>query len=111
MIRVKIDISEHGCIAGCSSSGHSSHSFQGNKSVCTAVSTLVRTLSRMLFIESDIRIEGNAPGEGSLFFTILHVPETRTEWLKGVSDFFIRGIEDLQSEYPDDVYMEIVRKK
>jgi uncharacterized protein YsxB (DUF464 family) len=65
----------------------------------------------MLDIEDDIEIEGSAQDEGSVFFTILRIPDSKKEWLKGISDFFIRGIEDLYSEYPSDVYLEIIRKK
>jgi uncharacterized protein YsxB (DUF464 family) len=111
VIRVKVEIDSSGCLAQCTSSGHSIHSFQGNNTVCIAVSTLVRTMSRILFIESDIEVEGNAQSEGAFYFTVMRIPDSKREWLKGISDFFIRGIEDLLSEYPDDVYMDIKRKK
>jgi uncharacterized protein YsxB (DUF464 family) len=45
----------------------------------------------------------NAKSEGNLYFRIIEYEDSQAEWLKGVSDYLITGIKDLETESPDSV--------
>jgi uncharacterized protein YsxB (DUF464 family) len=107
---VKVSLDVNGCLSGFSSLGHSQGKEQGNI-VCAAISALVRTASRVICIDTNIPIQGDIVEKGSLQFKILAVPENKIQWLKGITDFLIQGLNDIHSEYPHDICIEIKSEK
>ena len=48
-------------------------------------------------------------GPGRFSWCDLRVPARRREWLSGLTDVLIRGIEDLREENPKAIHLEIER--
>lgn len=92
-----------GRVVRVSSRGHASGSPAGENILCAAVSVLLRSFARAVEDARGIDSEGNAPGPGILDLTVRRVDETRGEWFEGLSCFLVKGLEDLQSEYPEDL--------
>ena len=38
---------------------------------------------------------------------VLGAPAANDEWLRGVTDFLVRGMSDLQREYPDQIALRV----
>jgi uncharacterized protein YsxB (DUF464 family) len=111
VIRIEVAIDKYRCISRLSSTGHSHHSISGINIACAAASALIRTFARTLFLDSDITINGGTEQEGSLILRRIRAPVAKRDWLCGVSDFFIRGLRDLASEFPGDVVLEILEEE
>jgi uncharacterized protein YsxB (DUF464 family) len=75
--------------------------------VCAAVTILFRTAARALQLQSDFGVQGDALESGKMEVQIGTVPAWRREWLAGLTDFLVRGIEDLLEENPKAIHLEI----
>ncbi len=79
--------------------------------VCAAVTVLFRTTARVLQLQSDFGIYGDASESGKMEVQVGTVPARRREWLAGLTDFLIRGIEDLREENPQAIHLVIEGKE
>ena len=109
MIRVIIRLGHHGCLEGFSVSGHSGTGKRGEDLVCAAVTVLFRTAARALQLQPGFGVQGDASESGKMELRIGTVPAQRREWLVGLTDFLIRGIEDLREENPKAIQLEFDR--
>jgi uncharacterized protein YsxB (DUF464 family) len=73
------------------------------------VTVLFRTAARALQLQSDFEVHGGASKSGKMEVQIGTVPARRREWLSGLTDVLIRGIEDLREENPKAIHLEIER--
>jgi uncharacterized protein YsxB (DUF464 family) len=79
----------------------------GGDLVCAAVTVLFRTAARALQLHSELDVHGNASESGKMEVQIASVPARRREWLGGITDFLMRGIEDLREENPKAIHLVI----
>jgi len=79
----------------------------GEDLVCAAVTVLFRTAARTLQLHSDLAVQGDASESGKMEVQIVSVPDRRREWLGGITDFLLRGIEDLREENPKAIHLVI----
>jgi uncharacterized protein YsxB (DUF464 family) len=116
VIRCLIRLDPAGYLEGFESSGHG---LQGTPSgargagldlVCAAVTTLLRTASRMLYQHPELDVEGGAPGPGVMHLSVRKVPERLRPWLEGVTDFLLAGLRDIESEHPQGLQITVRRK-
>ena len=71
------------------------------------MSILFRTAARTLQLQPDIAVHGDASQSGALELEISDVPARRRQWLAGLSDFLLRGLEDLQEENPKAITVRV----
>jgi uncharacterized protein YsxB (DUF464 family) len=108
LINVTLWLDKSGCLYGIDASGHSGSAAKGKDIICSAVSTLLRTVSRLLEIEPSVELVGSVedPGELHLSFNLLE--ESKSEWLWGVSSFALLGLKDLEAEHPSFCRIHLV---
>jgi uncharacterized protein len=107
MVTVRIWLDEGGCLRRVSATGHSLAGPVGGDVPCAAVSVLVRTVARLVAMETRIASSGSSGGRGDLDFEVKDCPGNLREWLRGATDFLIRGVTDVSGEFPDDVSIEM----
>jgi uncharacterized protein YsxB (DUF464 family) len=107
VITISITLCANGCVKQCRAEGHSGYEKKGKDIVCAGVTVLVRTAAKALYGEGGISIEGSAPEEGTLWFSIHNIPENKVGWVKGITDYLITGLGELSTAYPDMVRIEI----
>jgi uncharacterized protein YsxB (DUF464 family) len=77
---------------------------------CASVSTLVRTAARLLAANSELVVRGDASEAGVLRCELTNgndlTPRGRN-WLDGVTDFLVSGLQDVASDYPDELKLVI----
>jgi len=103
IVIVEVD-SEH-LLKSFVSTGHA-----GQGTVCAAASALLRTAARLLAGMPELRAHGSAPEAGKLQCSIepgSSLSEERRVWLRGVTDFLVRGLSDISREYPDEVNVTV----
>ena len=111
MIFLEISLYPNGCINCLKARGHSNSGKKGYDIICAAVTALTRTTARLLSEDKSIVVNGNAPEPGMLDITIQALPAARTEWIKGITDFLLKGLFDLKEEYPDRLNIKLWRRK
>jgi uncharacterized protein YsxB (DUF464 family) len=100
VITIRIKQDERGCIRKCDAKGHSLLNDHGSDILCAAVTILLRTVSRVLYTDRGIGFKGNVPGTGNLGFMVKWIPEPKVARMQGISDFLMRGLKDLEADYP-----------
>ncbi len=81
----------------------------GSNIACAAVTTLLRTAAR-LCAERGIVEDGDANGPGEMRVVLSRREDgVSSGWLGGVTEFLLRGLGDLQGEYPGEVIMRIAQ--
>ena len=103
MIRVGIARSTDGSVRRLTATGHAVAGPLGGNIVCAAASVLIRTAARALEEESGIRLTGGAGARGEFLAEIESVSPDRLDWVRGVTDSLLRGLEDLAADYPHEV--------
>ena len=82
-------------------SGHAGDAAKGYNTVCAAASSLIRSACRTVNNDSDIESLFSAPEPGQLDFSIQKYEILKSEWLKGITDYLLTGLTDLDNEYPE----------
>ena len=106
MVRVLIALTPEGLLRRFEAEGHAGAAVRGQNIACAAVTTLLRTAGR-LCTERGITLAGGAgqPGEMRLILSAPAAPEGG--WLRGVTDFLLRGVKDLQDEFPKEIALRV----
>jgi uncharacterized protein len=107
VVTVRIWLDGGGCLRRVSAEGHSLAGPVGADVPCAAVSVLVRTTARLVAMETRIASSGSSDGRGSLDLEVKEYPENLGEWLRGATDYLIRGVTDVSGEFPDHVSIEM----
>jgi uncharacterized protein YsxB (DUF464 family) len=103
VITIDIGIDGNGCLSRLSSEGHSIVTGKETSPVCAAVSVILRTAGRCLSLNREIRIDGIAPKEGILRLVVNSIGENATEWLRGITDYIVLGLTDIEKEFPHQI--------
>ncbi len=107
MINISISCNEYGCISEITASGHSGQKIRGFDVVCAAVSVLLRTAGELVSREPGVEFTADAGEPGNMFLRIESCRAEKFEWLRGVSEFLITGIEGIQKEFPNNCSFEL----
>ena len=87
---------------GFRATGHAQHARRGADIVCSAATSLLRTVAAELSSHRELACSGEA-NEGELVLQVGAVPAARAEWLLGVTDTLRRGLDELQRDYPRSI--------
>ena len=102
MIEVQLLLDTARCLVGLSTEGHAVRNAGEASIPCAAVSSLVRTAARTVEGRAGIESSGSAPHPGSLELTLHRVDAASREWLRGITDFLIVGLKDIEADYPEE---------
>ena len=97
-------MSRDGLLLRFDADGHAGSDPRGQNIACAAVTTLLRTAGRLCAERSLVR-EGGGEKPGELRLVVAPVPERDRPWLRGVTDFLLRGMKDLQDEFPREIHL------
>lgn len=107
MIRVQVSLYPDGCLKRFAASGHARAGREGQDIICAAVTALLRTCARLLSGQPDLKVSGNAPEPGEMQLFLHDPPGDRLEWIRGITDFLLSGVQDLKAEFPEKLEIEI----
>lgn len=107
MISLSLRVGPGGCLAGFTASGHAGAGRKGEDLVCAAVTVLLRTAAKVLAGEPGLRAVGGSPEPGVMSLALEPPPESKREWVRGITDTLLRGLSDLDAEYPGRLRLEI----
>ncbi len=118
MIIVELSCSSSGAVKKCQVNGHARFAKKGNDIVCAAVTVLLRTACALLSslcekCEKEERVcfksEANRRGELSFCvdFENGEISPLVEERLRCIADFIRMGIESLQKEFPENVFLKV----
>jgi len=93
----------YGCLRRLEMDGHAGDARAGENPVCAAATALARTAARVLDEVPGIEIRGVAEHEGRLQVEVASYQRRAADYLKGVSDYLLVGIRDLEREFPKQV--------
>ena len=102
MIEVQLLLDTSMCLVRLSTKGHAAREAGSASIPCAAVSALVRTTARIVEGRAGIESSGNAPHPGSLELRLYRVEAASREWLRGITDFLIVGLKDIEADYPGE---------
>jgi hypothetical protein len=78
----------------------------GTNIACATATAFLRTTGR-LCTGRGIACEGGAERPGEMRLRLSPQADRDAEWLGGVTDFFLRGMKDLQDEFPREVIVQV----
>jgi uncharacterized protein YsxB (DUF464 family) len=107
VIIIDIVLSKNNIIKSFKASGHALNSKSGSDIVCAAATCLLRTTANLLNREKKITVKGSAKEPGQMEMFLIKYPESRQEWINGITDFLIKGLIDLKEEYPEKLNINI----
>lgn len=74
---------------------------------CAAATELLRTAARLLSTVDGLEVEGGADAPGEMRLKISSRGKASPEWLRGVTDFLLQGLRDLEAEFPREIAVRI----
>ena len=99
------------CLVELGVNGHAEYSKSGTDIVCSAVSVLTRTAGRTLLSRLKEKCDFVSNGKGSFELKVLEIPNGRREWMKGITEYLLNGLSDLEKDYPALVKLEITNNE
>ena len=97
-------MSRDGLLERFDAEGHAGSDPRGANIACAAVTTLLRTAGRLCAAHALVQ-EGGGEKPGELRLVVAPVADEEREWLRGVTDFLLRGVHDLQDEFPREIQL------
>ena len=78
----------------------------GRNTACAAATSLLRTAGK-LCAERGLVEAGGAPRTGVMSMRLGPVSGEDDAWLRGVTDFLLRGLDDLAREFPREIDVRV----
>lgn len=103
---ILIALSPDGLLRRFEAEGHAGAKAAGSNIACAAVSMLLRTAGR-LCAERGLAREGGAGYPGEMHLVVSPEPGPGSGWLRGVTDFVLRGVKDLKDEFPNEIVLRV----
>ncbi len=97
-------MSRDGLLESYDAAGHAGESPRGANIACAAVTALLRTAGKLCESRGLVQ-DGGGGKRGELRLIVAPVPDAEREWLRGVTDFLLRGVHDLQDEFPREIQL------
>lgn len=95
-------LSPGGCLRGFEAAGHAGAVLAGANIACAAATSLLRTAGR-LCADQGLVGSGSADAPGAMRMALAAGSRADGDWLRGVTDFLLRGLNDLAQEFPSEV--------
>lgn len=95
-------MSPDGLLKGFEADGHAGSIRRGENAACGAATALLRTAARVC-AGRGIGTEGGAGERGTMRCIVKPADAVDAAWLRGTTDFFLRGLQDLREEFPEAV--------
>ena len=103
MLTVLLEVSQDGLLRRFEASGHAGAD-AGRNIACAAATVLLRTAGRECTARG-IVTAGGSGARGEMAMVV--AAGAGDAWLKGVTDFLVRGMSDLAREYPDQIAFRV----
>jgi len=103
ILKINLCLNSNNIIKYVTAEGHAGESPAGENIICAAVSVLIRSAYRTIVKNSKVEACITAKNEGSLYFRIIQYEDSQIEWLKGITDYLVTGIKDIETESPNSV--------
>ena len=107
MITASAVVDDRLCLVSLQVNGHADFAERGSDIVCSAVSILVRTAGRILLSQLKNNCEYDSDGKGSFRLEVLKTIEGKWDWIRGITEFLLNGLSDLEKDFPAFVKLEI----
>lgn len=92
--------------------GHAGWEVKGRDIVCAAASSLIRTAAGLLHSEAEVVSAGESPVlPGRLLIRVESASESILPWLDGIRDFLVKGLLDLEREFPRNIEIAIIDER
>lgn len=108
IIKICFKIDKFGVIVFFEASGHAGSIASGKNIVCGAVTILLRTTYRTFLAKNGTKAVVTAKKEGQLYFQVEEYLPENCQQLKGITDYLLTGLKDMESEYPD--YIKLIKE-
>jgi uncharacterized protein YsxB (DUF464 family) len=95
-------VSPDGLLRAFEAVGHAGSGPRGGNVACAAATTLLRTAARVC-AGRGIAIGGGAGERGTMRCIVKATDSVDAGWLRGTTDFLLRGLQDLRDEFPEAV--------
>jgi uncharacterized protein len=106
LITVKLAFDNHGCLKRLEATGHAELAARGYDILCAAVTVLIRTTAKIIHANRSIQSTGSKAYPGLMQFEIVSYKQEQKDWMRGVTDFCVTGLQDLMYEYPERVLIK-----
>jgi len=102
-----VELFPDGCLASFRAQGHSGSGSYGANPACAAVTQMLRTTARLVYSVDGLVMDGGADSPGEMRLELSRDAKTNREWLRGVTDFLLRGLRDLEAEFPGEISLSV----
>jgi uncharacterized protein YsxB (DUF464 family) len=99
---IRIALSPRGCLRRFEADGHAGADPAGRNIACAAATSLLRTAGG-LCAERGLVSAGAADTPGTMRMSLGAPADNEEPWLRGVTDFLLRGLNDLAREFPREI--------
>jgi uncharacterized protein len=105
-MRILIVVSPDGALRSFAAEGHAGRDVAGKNVACAAATVLLRTTAR-LCAGKGLAAAGRAKAPGHMSLAVSEPGAADAAWLAGVTDFLLRGVQDLRDEFPEDFVVQV----
>ncbi len=105
MLRILLEVSKDKLLRRFDAKGHAGADL-GRNIACAAATILLRTAGRECTARG-IVASGSKGEPGEMAMVLVDSREGHQEWLRGVTDFLVRGMSDLQRDFPDEIALRV----
>jgi uncharacterized protein YsxB (DUF464 family) len=111
LLKILIQLDTEKVLGLVRASGHAGDVAKGSNIICAAATSLMRSACRTVISDPKIKTDFKAAEPGNLEFSILSYDSVKIEWLRGITDYLLTGLIDLDNEYPEFFEINIIEKK
>ncbi len=104
MLRILLAVSRDRLLRRFEATGHTGAD-PGRNIVCAAATILLRTAGRECMAHG-LAAQGSADAPGEMAM-VLTGGTAQDDWLRGVTDLLVRGMSDLEREFPDQIALRV----
>jgi len=104
-LRILLELSKDKLLRRFEAKGHAGAD-PGRNLACAAATVLLRTAGRACTARG-IVAGGSAAKPGEMEMVLKDPDGDEEQWLRGVTDFLVRGMSDLQREHPDQIALHV----
>ena len=105
-MRIDLRVSPDGLLRRFEARGHAGTVRSGGNIACAAATALLRTAGRVC-AEHGLPYDGGAGTQGEMRLVVTPEAVSEMGWLRGVTDFLVRGMKDLQNEFPEEIILRV----
>ena len=98
---IRLTLTPRGFLRGFEAAGHAGDAPAGSNVACAAATSLLRTAGK-LCADRGLVSAGRAEAPGVMQMNLTGEPRGG-DWLRGVTDFLLRGLSDLAREFPREI--------